>query len=151
VVRQRGGSYDSGGASYRLIRTGFGPGADPRLVRFGRDVAASVPPQVRADTFRAMREFDLRPALAEIRVPSLVLFGGRDRLVPPDEARLLGSLLSRSRPEEFPDSGHALFLEEADRFDRLVDRFASPRLGRAPAKTGRKPARTLALGGPGVR
>src|SRR5919198_4387429 len=77
------GSHDSRGPSYRLIRTGFGADVDPRLVRFVRDVAASVPPQGRADTFRAMREFDLRPVLAEVRVPSLALYGERDRLGAP--------------------------------------------------------------------
>jgi pimeloyl-ACP methyl ester carboxylesterase len=141
------GSHDPRGASYRLIRAGFGPEADPRLVRFVRDVAASVPPSVRADTFRAMHEFDLRPELAEIRVPSMVLYGRHDRLVTREESRLLASMLPRSRAEELADAGHALFLEQADEFNRRVATFAAGRLGRPRAGSrngGRTAGGTLA-------
>ena len=145
------GSHDSDGPSYRLVRAGFGADADPRLVRFVRDVAASVPPQVRADTFRAMREFDLRPALAEVRVPSLVLYGERDRLVSPEESRLLASLLPRSRAEGFKEAGHALFLERADEFNQRVSQFAAARLSRSPARSSQRLRRELAIGTRGVR
>ena len=136
------GSGDQRGASYRLIRSGFGAGADPRLVRFVRDVAASVPPEVRADTFRAMGAFDLRPALRHVRVPCLVLYGRHDRLVPPDEARLCASFPSRGRQEEFADAGHALFLEEAERFNDVVARFARARLRGGRLRGGRPPSRS---------
>jgi pimeloyl-ACP methyl ester carboxylesterase len=145
------GSNDARAASYRLIRSGFGPRAAPGVVRFVRDMAASVPPQVRADTFRAMRDFDLRPALAELRVPSVLAYGRHDRLVAGEDSLLLASLLPRCRSQEFAESGHAPFLEEEQDFNRLVARFASRRLRsrarvstskhdvRAPAAPGRAP------------
>jgi pimeloyl-ACP methyl ester carboxylesterase len=125
------GTLDPRAASYRLIRSGFGPRVTPELVRFVRDMAASVPPPVRADTFRAMREFDLRPTLAEIRVPSVVTYGRYDRLVPPEESLLLASHLPRCRAEEFARSGHAPFLEQEGEFNRMVARFAARRLARS--------------------
>jgi pimeloyl-ACP methyl ester carboxylesterase len=132
------GTSDVRSPSYRLIRTGFGPEASPRDVLFVRDMAASVPPHVRADTFRAMRGFDLREGLPAIRVPALVTYGRHDRLVPPEESRLLASLLPRARVEEFADAGHAPFLESPEAFNRLVGRFAARRLARRrePARVG---------------
>jgi pimeloyl-ACP methyl ester carboxylesterase len=136
------GSHDVHSASYRLIRSGFAPQAPPGLVRFVRDMAASVPPTVRADTFRAMREFDLTPTLAEIGVPSVVAYGPFDRLVPPEESRLLASLLPRSRAQEFPGSGHAPFLEQEGAFNRLVASFAARRLSPPRDRDGRRDARS---------
>src|SRR4029079_16821845 len=79
------GTREVGTASYRLIRTGVGERPGPALVLFVRDMAASVPPSVRADTFRAMTGFDLRPRLGELATPVLLVVGGHDRLGNPDE------------------------------------------------------------------
>jgi pimeloyl-ACP methyl ester carboxylesterase len=138
-AREAGGS-DQRAASYRLIRTGFGPRPSPSQVRFVRDMAASIPPQVRADTFRAMRDFDLRPRLPEVKVPALVLAGAHDRLVAPEESRELADMLPRAQMAELAEAGHALFLESAEEFNRLVGRFASRRLRRNGAiPEGRQP------------
>jgi pimeloyl-ACP methyl ester carboxylesterase len=128
------GSLDTTAASYRLIRTGFGLDPDPRQVLFVRDMAASVPPAVRAEAFRAMTGFDLRPRLAELETPILLVAGTLDRLVSIDEVRSLGGLIPGARLEEFDDSGHALFLEEHERFTGLVRDFATERLASAPGR-----------------
>jgi pimeloyl-ACP methyl ester carboxylesterase len=128
------GGRDTGCASYRLIRTGFGVNPDPRQVLFVRDMAASVPPPVRADTFRAMTGFDLRPRLGEIRTPVKLVVGGRDRLVSPDEAKHLAPRFPNARVEEFPDAGHAVFLEEHERFTSLVRDLAAKHLTPRPSK-----------------
>jgi pimeloyl-ACP methyl ester carboxylesterase len=129
------GSRDTGGASYRLIRTGFGDDPDPAKVLFVRDMAASVPPSVRADTFRAMTGFDLRPRLGEIATPVLLVVGGRDRLVSSAEAKDLAPRFRNARVEEFPDAGHALFLERHERFTALVREVAARHLGpKRPAR-----------------
>jgi len=143
-AREAGGSR-AGGASYRLIRAGFGDRPDPAQVRFVRDLAASVPPQVRADTFRAMTGFDLRPRLGELATPLVLVTGGLDHLVSIDEIRELAPRLPHARVEEFERSGHALFLEEHDRFTALVrgfaaERLTSPRRRAARARERRSPA-----------
>ncbi len=131
------------GASYRLIRAGFGDRPDPASVRFVRDLAASVPPPVRAETFRAMTGFDLRPRLHELETPVVLVTGGLDHLVSADEVRRLAPLIPDARVEEFARSGHALFLEEHERFTGLVRDFAAERLPvprRRPAREKRSPA-----------
>jgi pimeloyl-ACP methyl ester carboxylesterase len=114
--------------SYRVVRLGFGPEPSPSQVLFVRDAIASVRPDVRAETYRVMTAGDLAPVLPEIKVPTLVVIGGRDRLVNPEETRLLAERLPRARAVTFPNAGHAVFLEEHDRFNAEVRRFAHRRL-----------------------
>ena len=75
-----------------------------------------------------MTGFDLRDRLDEIVTPTLVVFGGRGRLVDPADSRALAASLRRGRPHEFPHAGHALFLEHHREFGRVVARFAGGRL-----------------------
>jgi pimeloyl-ACP methyl ester carboxylesterase len=114
--------------SYRVVRWGFGREPSPSQVLFVRDAIASVRPDVRAETYRVMTRCDLAPILPDVRVPVLVVIGGRDRLVNPEESRLLAGGLRRAREVTFPDAGHAAFLEDHDRFNAEVRRFTRRRL-----------------------
>jgi pimeloyl-ACP methyl ester carboxylesterase len=114
--------------SYRVVRWGFGRHPSPAQVLFVRDAIASVRPDVRAETYRVMTECDLTPLLPSVDQPALVLIGGRDRLVNPEESRTLAAGLPRGRSVVFPDAGHAAFLEEHERFNAQLRRFADRRL-----------------------
>lgn len=114
--------------SYRVVRWGFGRRPSPSQVLFVRDAIASVRPDVRAESYRVMTGADLGPLLPEVKVPALVVIGRRDRLVNPEESRLLAERLPRGRAVVFPDVGHAAFLEEHERFNAEVRRFADRRL-----------------------
>lgn len=115
--------------SFRVVRVGFGRDASPTLVRYVRDMIASVPPQVRADAFRTMSGYDMRPLLHRVAQPSLVVIGGRDRLVNPDESLRLGERLPDADVLVLPDAGHAAFLEDPDTFNGALRDFASEHLG----------------------
>jgi pimeloyl-ACP methyl ester carboxylesterase len=115
--------------SYRVVRWGFGRRPSPSHVLFARDAIASVRPDVRAETYRVMAGSDLSPILPHIKVPAQVILGARDRLVNPEESREMARRLLKGRLVEFPDAGHACFLEEHDRFNAEVRRFAQRRLG----------------------
>lgn len=131
------GMDDVSRLSYRLVRWGFGRNPSPSHVRFVRDAIASVPPEVRAATYRVMTGADLSPRLGDVDANTLVMIGGRDRLVNPDESRLLATRLRRAKPVLYPDAGHAMFLEQPDAFNADVRRFADRRLAaRALRKAG---------------
>lgn len=119
--------------SYRVVRWGFGKDPSPSQVLFVRDAIGEIRPDVRAETYRVMTGGDLAPLLPEIRVPTTVVIGGRDRLVNPEESLLLAEQLPRGRAVVFPESGHVPFLEDADRFNQEIVRFAQRRLRRAGA------------------
>ena len=114
--------------SYRVVRLGFGRGPSRSQVLFVRDAIASVRPNVRAETYRMMTDCDLTPMLPRITQPAVVMIGGRDRLVNPEESRVLGARLPQGRTVVFPDAGHAIFLEEHERFNTAVRSFAARRL-----------------------
>jgi pimeloyl-ACP methyl ester carboxylesterase len=114
--------------SYAVARVGFGRSPSPTQVRFIRDVIASVPPQVRADTYRTMTGHDLRPLLPQITTPTLVVIGTRDRLVNPEESLMLANRLPRGRPLIMEDVGHAAFLEAHQGFNAALRTFARTRL-----------------------
>jgi pimeloyl-ACP methyl ester carboxylesterase len=122
--------------SYRLVRWGFGRRPSPSHVRFVRDAIASVPPEVRRDTYRIMTGYDLRPDIDAIRSPALVVIGGRDRLVNPEESREVGHRLPRGRAVELPDSGHVPMIEEHNRFNAELRRFLARRLGSRRERAG---------------
>jgi pimeloyl-ACP methyl ester carboxylesterase len=115
--------------SYRLVRWGFGRRPSPAHVRFVRDSIASVPPEVRRDTYRIMTGWDPRPDLPKIAVPALVITGNRDRLVNPAEAREMARILPKGRALELPEAGHAPILEQHTRFNAELRRFVGRRFG----------------------
>lgn len=66
-----------------------------------------------------LRETDLRPELARVRCPSLVIAGARDRLVPPVAVATLAQRLG-GEAVVFANAGHAPFLADPARFAALV-------------------------------
>jgi pimeloyl-ACP methyl ester carboxylesterase len=138
LVSQDVGRPEVDRLSYQLVRWGFGARPSPSQVRFVRDVLASVRPEVRSDTFRIMAGHDLTPMLPEIEVPVLVVIGGRDHLVNPEESKALAARLPRGRGVLFPDAGHASFLERPKRFNREARTFIESRLRpRSPGPSAR--------------
>jgi malonyl-CoA O-methyltransferase len=83
---------------------------DPRALRAGLDI---------------LRDADLRDALANIAVPSLVITGEHDRITPAAAGRELAARLSSSRYREIAKAGHAPFLSHADEVTREVEEFLS--------------------------
>jgi len=58
-----------------------------------------------------VQETDLRPQLARITVPTVLLASGRDKVVPSvQEAHYMAARLGQAQVHEFPDAGHALLL-----------------------------------------
>lgn len=66
-----------------------------------------------------LRTTDLRSDLPRIEVPTTIIQGGRDRLVPPAAGACLAHMLPRATQHTFPLAGHAPFLSEPGAFVRL--------------------------------
>jgi pimeloyl-ACP methyl ester carboxylesterase len=71
-------------------------------------------------------DFVLLSRLAEVRAPTLVLWGRHDHILPLRNADLILGQLPEARLEIFEHSGHMLMLEETNRFNELVLRFLEP-------------------------
>ncbi len=76
-----------------------------------------------ADATRAIAGYDTRHRLPEIEVPTLVVWGLNDRIVPVEAALGYHRLIDGSRLEIFERTGHLPQLERPLRFNALLDEF----------------------------
>ena len=77
-------------------------------------------------SFMSGARFDLRPGLAAVRCPTLVVAGARDPITPPASATEIMAALpaaAQARLEVFDDSGHFVPVTEGERFFSLVRSF----------------------------
>jgi pimeloyl-ACP methyl ester carboxylesterase len=58
-------------------------------------------------------------------IPSLIVWGDRDRIIPVSHADLAHELMPGSRLEIFPGAGHFPFNDDPDRFIRTFDEFVA--------------------------
>lgn len=72
---------------------------------------------------RAIARFDTRAQLARVRVPTLVITGERDRVVPRGCQQQLVRGLPQVQWRIVPDSGHATPIDQPEEFNRLVLEF----------------------------
>jgi non-heme chloroperoxidase len=66
---------------------------------------------------------DYRTLIPNINVPTLLCFGGDEKLYPVAAGEYLCQSLPDARLVVFHDSGHCPFLEESGRFNRELERF----------------------------
>lgn len=75
--------------------------------------------------FTEIARRDFRPTLPQVTVPSLLIFGGRSTSTTPWVRRYMAEQLPGSTVAVVEGSGHAVMLEEPDRFNSIVGDFAS--------------------------
>jgi non-heme chloroperoxidase len=66
---------------------------------------------------------DYRDVLPSIDVPTLICWGEHDALLPVSGAPYMQEHIRGARLELFADSGHCPFLDESDKFNRVVQEF----------------------------
>jgi pimeloyl-ACP methyl ester carboxylesterase len=73
---------------------------------------------------KANLEYSYRDRLMQIEVPTLIVWGRNDMIVPVGDAeryeRLIGA---NARAEIFEDTGHVPMIERPSRFNELLDEF----------------------------
>jgi len=65
----------------------------------------------------------LRHRLSEVVAPTLVVWGGRDPIVPARQAYAAAALIPDCRVKVFEDSGHSVYREKLAEFSRLLTEF----------------------------
>jgi pimeloyl-ACP methyl ester carboxylesterase len=66
---------------------------------------------------------DSTPALQEIHLPTLILHGADDQIIPVKEAEAMRDAIPNARLQLIPDAGHLLNLEQPDLFNQAVRSF----------------------------
>ena len=123
-------------------RYAFGSEVPESVVRFTQDLIQSVPIDVIAGFYPVFGRLDLSAAVPVFdRVPSLVLTGANDLLLPVAHSEALADAIPSADYVVLPDAGHAVILERPDAVGEalrtLVDRVEA-QLG--PSTSGRRAA-----------
>lgn len=98
------------------------PGVRRALTRIESE-SAGIDPARLSRAARDLESLDVRPLLALVRAPALVVAGGEDRVVPERLQGKLAGELPGAKYVAFPRSGHYPMLQERARFLEAVRRF----------------------------
>ncbi|RQG94009.1 alpha/beta fold hydrolase [Natrarchaeobius chitinivorans] len=97
-----------------------------RIIEWGLEQNADAP--ARESQLAGVTNFDVSDRLERIRVPTLVLHGTNDRVVPSGNALLLEEAIPDARLELIEGGSHYFFLEESERTNELLNSFLETRL-----------------------
>jgi pimeloyl-ACP methyl ester carboxylesterase len=96
----------------RVISWAFSDAADKRLVELASQRMAETRPSVLHADFLACDAFDVLDSLPRIDVPTLVICGQDDELMPLRYSQYLADHIPRARLEVIPEAGHMVMLEK---------------------------------------
>ncbi len=82
-------------------------------------------PYAITESITALRDLDLRPVLSEINIPVAIFHGVYDKNCPFVWAEELNKGLKNSTIIRFEKSGHALFIEEMEKFNTELEKFSA--------------------------
>jgi pimeloyl-ACP methyl ester carboxylesterase len=98
----------------------FKAGAASPLLPWALAQTQKTAPHVAAACFESVFDFDARPFLGELRVPTAVLHGRADALFPLAHAEQLTAHIPGATLTVFEESGHAPHLEEPEAFNAAL-------------------------------
>ncbi|PKV82014.1 alpha/beta fold hydrolase [Nocardia fluminea] len=97
------------------------------IVEFGQRLTESCPARVRARWAKVMLNFDASDGVKALRVPTTVLYGARDGLLPPSESARTAELFRATghldREVVLDDAGHCGNLQKVDEFNAEIVRL----------------------------
>lgn len=100
--------------------TNFGPGASPSLVQYVTRLSQDAPVEVWVHTLQDLLELDLREALENVAVPTLVVVGDRDLITPKTGAQALRDALPDARAVAIRGAGHVAMMERHEVWNEIV-------------------------------
>ena len=98
----------------------------PELIQERRERFIAVDPQTFHNACAALASLDLRPSLASVTVPVLVLVGELDEATPPAMSKELAAGLPDAHLEVLAGCAHVPQLQEPDRFMKAISAFIAP-------------------------
>jgi 3-oxoadipate enol-lactonase len=106
-----------------LVKELIGDDPDPGGINLARDCMAAVPEASYRATMLALMGFDLRSALKNIAMPTLVLSGSKDNNAPAPMMAKMASYIPTAKYVELEGLGHLANLERPMAFNAALDRF----------------------------
>lgn len=81
------------------------------------------PVAIRSAIHRMMHRVDSTPLLAQVKVPTLVITGEEDEMIPVDESRRMASAIAGATLVVIPGAGHLANLEQPGAFNTALSTF----------------------------
>jgi 3-oxoadipate enol-lactonase len=106
-----------------LVGELVGEAPNPKGLAIARDCMASVPDASYRAMMLALMGFDLRKALADIKVPTLVLAGAKDTNAPAPMMAKMATYIPGASYVELAGAGHLANLEQPAAFDAALAQF----------------------------
>jgi 3-oxoadipate enol-lactonase len=106
-----------------LVNELVGDDPDSGGIDLARECMAAVPPATYRATMLALLGFDQRSALKNIRVPTLVLSGSKDKNAPAPMMAKMASYIPSASYVELEGAGHLANLERPATFNAALDLF----------------------------
>jgi len=106
-----------------LVGELVGDDPDASGMDLARDCMASVPEATYRATMLALMGFDLRSALKNIAVPTLVLSGSKDNNAPVPMMAKMATFVPSAKYVELEGAGHLANLERPGAFNAALDQF----------------------------
>jgi 3-oxoadipate enol-lactonase len=106
-----------------LVKGIIGNEPDLAGMELARDCMGSVPEATYRATMLSMLGFDLRAALKNIAVPTLVLSGSRDNNAPAPTMAKMASYIPSAEYVDIEGAGHLVNLEQPTAFNAALNRF----------------------------
>lgn len=97
----------------------------PGIAQWLGTINLQASPYAMQEGLKTLRDSDLRPDLAKINIPTLILHGRQDHICSYDLAEQMHSLIKGSTLIPFEKSGHALFVEERAKFNEALLTFVA--------------------------
>jgi 3-oxoadipate enol-lactonase len=108
----------------RAVSPGF-PEREPAKAFLYREINLMNPPRDPEVNGFFSGEGPKAPELSRMTVPTLLIVGSEDIVMPPDAMELSHKLIPGSRLEVVADAGHSVYFEQPEIFNRLVLDFLS--------------------------
>lgn len=99
-------------------------GISKNVEKWLENINLEASPYAITESITALRDLDLRPVMPRIKIPVAIFHGVQDKLCDFSLAEQMHKLLPTSFIVKFENSGHALFVEEAEKFNTELEKFA---------------------------
>ncbi|WP_035647084.1 alpha/beta fold hydrolase [Bradyrhizobium sp. ORS 285] len=106
-----------------LVKELVGDDPDPQGLELATSCMAGVPEASYRASMLALLGFDRRQALKEIKVPTLVLSGSKDRNAPAPMMEKMAGFIPGAQYVELEGAGHLVNLERPGEFNAALDSF----------------------------
>ncbi len=94
------------------------------LSHWFKQIAMDASPHATAKCLELLRDTDLRPDMERITIPTAILHGTTDKVCPYVLGELSHKGIKGSEFFSFENSGHGLFYDEREKFNRIIMDFA---------------------------